>query len=73
MTLPPDIEERLTRIEDNARLLLALKLLRDGHAPNLGHAMKMTADLEAVERLYQDDAAALEELQRPPFSYTNRS
>jgi hypothetical protein len=37
-----------------SRLLLAMRLEQDGHAPNLGAALELGKDLDAVRALYPD-------------------
>ena len=47
-----DIGDKLREIEGSSRILLGLRILQDGHAPNLGRAIDLAGDLDAVALLY---------------------
>lgn len=44
--------ETVSEALSTSRIVLALRLEADGHAPNLGAALKLAEDLKAVGRLY---------------------
>lgn len=48
------VEQRLHDIEGTSRLLLAFRILQDGHAKNLGEAGGIADDRERVHELYPD-------------------
>ena len=51
-----EIEDRLAGIQTSMRLLVAIKLIDKGHAPNLKAAMQMTHDREAMDRIFAEQA-----------------
>jgi hypothetical protein len=49
-----EIEQRLREIDGTQRLLLAFRILSDGHAKNLGEAGRIAHDWGRVRELYPD-------------------
>ena len=48
------LEQRLRELEATTRLLLALRIEKDGHAKNLGQAIRIARDLDRVRALYPE-------------------
>lgn len=51
------IEASLARTRETTNILLGLAILRDGHAKNLGEAIRIAEDLDQVAKLYPDVAS----------------
>lgn len=49
-----EIERRLRETHAALQLLLAMRILEDGHAKNLGEAVRIAKDLDRVRALYPD-------------------
>lgn len=48
------VDQRLHEIEGTSRLLLAFRILQDGHAKTLGAAGRIADDRDRVHELYPD-------------------
>jgi hypothetical protein len=53
------LDAEITKLDEStasalgaSRILLGLKILEDGHAPNLGRAIDIASDLDRVRELY---------------------
>lgn len=50
------IEESLEHTLELAQLMLGMRLVDDGHAPNLGAGIRLAKDLDKVRELYPEPA-----------------